>query len=175
MGEAGRKKNRKAPNKQPSTSMPDYLVQVAGPLGTTREFYDDIRKLMACKRKSWAGLLHPRKVTVYFVHNSIVQEEMPSAGSASSATATGDQEPGDEAADDTDEGEPPCEADLFFMKLQNLPTGRRLETPNEGTQVDHVVQFPCQGPEHNSEAHKNFHRLLDDARDHLQVVSMHDA
>ena len=121
--------------------MPDYLVQVAGPLGTTREFYDDIRKLMACKRKSWAGLLHPRKVTVHFVHNSIVQEEMPSAASASSATASGDQEPGDEAADDTDEGEPPCEADLFFMKLQNVATGKRLETPTKAPRWTMLYNF----------------------------------
>ena len=70
---------------------------------------------------------------------------------------------------------PTCDEALSFIKVTNLPTGRRLDTPNEDTPKKHVVLFPCQGAEHDLETVESFHRLLDDARDYLQVVSMHDA
>ena len=165
-----RKKTTTSCPELPSPSTGDYFVQLAGPLGTTREFDEDIRKIMACRRKSWAGLLHPRKVTVHLVSNSRVQEEMPSAGSTSSATATGRPEPCDEAADDTDEGEPPCDATLSFLKVTNLPTGKRLDTPKQDIPRKHDVDFPCQGAEHDQETAKAFHTFLDAARDYLQVV-----
>ncbi len=95
---------------------------------------------------------------------------MPAAGSASSAIATGEQELADEPADDTDEGEPPCDEDLVFKKMENLPTGRPLKGSSEGPMAEDVEQLPCQGSESNREAHVDFHILLGDARRLFKVV-----
>ena len=125
---------------------------------------------MATRRQSWAGLLHPRKLTVLTVKDWRVQKEMPAVGSACSAIATGQQTRADEPADDTDEGEPPRGEDLVFKKMGNLSTGRRLESPSEVPQAEDVVQFPCQSAESNREAYWDFHLLLGEARRLFEVV-----
>ena len=152
-----------------------YLVQIAGPPGTIREFYADVRKLMATKRQSWAGLPHPRKLTVLTVTDWVVQKEMPAVGSAGSATATGSESIADDIADDTDEGEPPCDEDLVFNRMENLSTGGRLVSPMEVPVAEDDVQYPNQSAERDEEAHWEFHLLLDEAVRLLEVFRMHGA
>ena len=95
---------------------------------------------------------------------------MPAVGSACSAIATGQQTIADEPADDTDEGEPPCDEDLVFKKMGNLSTGRRLEIPSEVPLAEDDVQFPCQSSERDSPAYWDFHLLLGEARRLFEVV-----
>ena len=164
-------KNQKDPAQLDSTLKNPYLLQVAGPMGTTREFYEDVRKIMATRRQSWAGLLHPRKLTLLTVKDWHVQNEMPAEGSACSAIATGQQTQPDEPADDTDEGEPPCDDDLVFKKMENLFTGRRPESPSEVPLTECVpVQFPSQSAERDDPAYWDFHLLLGEARRLFEVV-----
>ena len=162
--------NKKGPAQLESTLKVPYLVQVAGPLGTTREFYEDVRKIMATRRQSWAGLLHPRKLTDLTVTDWCVQKEMPAAGSACSAVATGQQTPADEPADDTDEGEPPCDEDLVFKKMGSLSTGGRLEGPSEVPLAEVDVHFPNHSAEYDSPAYLEFQLLLCEADRLFQVV-----
>ena len=164
-------KEKKGSAQLDSTSKNPYLLQVSGPLGTTREFYEDVRKIMATRRQSWAGLLHPRKLTLLTVKDWHVQNEMPAEGSACSAIATGQQTQPDEPADDTDEGEPPCDDDLVFKKMENLFTGRRPESPSEVPLPECVpVQFPSQSAERDDPAYWDFHLLLGEARSLFEVV-----
>ena len=156
----------------PSPNTGDYFVQLAGPLGTTREFYEDIRKIMACRRKSWAGLLHPRKVTVRMVIDRRVQEDMIATGSTAAASVTSQMDACDDAGDDTDEGEPPSDSSLSFLKVTQLPTGKRLDISKKDIQKTQSVEFPCQGAEHDKETAKAFHILLDSAREYLEACMM---
>ena len=168
---AGRNtKNMKDPAPGDSTLKHPYLLQVAGPQGTTREFYEDVRKIMATRRQNWAGLLHPRKVTVIPVIDWCVHKEMPAVGSACSAIATGQQSFADEPADDTDEGEPPCDEDLVFKKMGSLSTGGRLEGPSEVPLAEVDVDFPNQSAEYDSPAYVEFQLLLREAHRLFQVV-----
>ena len=150
-------------------------MQIAGPLGTTRDFYEDVRKLMATKRQNWAGLPHPRKLTLLKVTDWVVHKEMPAVGSAGSATATGKESIADDIADDTDEGEPPCDEDLVFKKMENLSTGGRLVSPMEVAVEEDDVQYPNQSAERDDPAHWEFHILLDEAVRLLEVFRMHGA
>ena len=167
--------NTKTPAQLETTLTAPYLVQVAGPLGTTRDFYEDVRKLMATRRQSWAGLPHPRKLTVLTVTDWVVQKEMPAVGSAGSATGTWNESIADDIADDTDEGEPPCDEDLVFKRMENLSTGGRLVSPMEVPVAEDDVQYPNQSAERDEEAHWEFHLLLDEAVRLLEVFRMHGA
>ena len=163
--------NQKDPAQLDTTLKNPYLLQVAGPMGTTREFYEDVRKIMATRRQSWAGLLHPRKLTVLTVIDWCVQKEMPAVGSACSAIATGQQLFADEPADDTDEGEPPCDEDLVFKTMDNFSTGKRPESPSEVPLPECVpVQFPSQTSQRDSPEYWDFHLLLGEARSLFEVV-----
>ena len=161
--------NKKTPAQLETTLTGPYLVQVAGPLGTTRDFYEDVRKLMATRRQSWAGLPHPRKLTVLTVTDSVVQWEMHAVGSAGSATATGNDSFVDKIADDTDEGEPPCDEGLVLKKMGNLSTGGRLVSPMEAPVAEVFVQYPNQSAELDDPAHWDFQVLLGEADRLLQV------
>ena len=167
--------NTKTPAQLETDLTQPYLVQIAGPLGTTRDFYEDVRKLMATKRQNWAGLPHPRKLTVLTVTGWVVQKEMPAVGSAGSATATGKEYIADDIADDTDEGEPPCDEDLVFNTMENLSTGGRLVSPMEVPVAEDDVQYPNQSAERDDPAHWEFQILLDEAVRLLEVFRMHGA
>lgn len=167
--------NKKTPAQLETDLTQPYLVQIAGPLGTTRDFYEDVRKLMATRRQSWAGLPHPRKLTVLTVTDWVVQKEMPAVGSAGSATATGKESIADDIADDTDEGEPPCDEGLVLKKMGNLSTGGRLVSPMEVPVAEDDVQYPNQSAERDDPAHWEFHLLLDEADRLLEVFRMHGA
>ena len=130
---------------------------------------------MATKRQSWAGLPHPRKLTVLTVTDWVVQKEMPAVGSAGSATGTWNESIADDIADDTDEGEPPCDEDLVFNTMENLSTGGRLVSPMEVPVAEDDVQYPNQSAERDEEAHWEFHLLLDEAVRLLEVFRMHGA
>jgi hypothetical protein len=152
-----------------------YLVQIAGPPGTTRDFYEDVRKLMATKRQNWAGLPHPRKLTLLKVTDWVVHKEMPAVASAGSASATGKESIADDIADDTDEGEPPCDEDLVLKKMENLLTGGRWVSPMEVAVEEDDVLYPNQSVEQDEEAHWEYHLMLKEAVRRLEAFQMHAA
>ena len=79
------KRGRQDNSNQQSPQGCQYL-SIAGPLGTTRDFYEELRTIMACKRQSWKGLRPPRKVRVHLIHQSVVlrDEKMTSAEASAS-------------------------------------------------------------------------------------------
>ena len=99
----------------------------------------------------------------------VVQQEMPAVDSAGSATATGKESFADEIADDTDEGEPPCDEGLVFKKMGKLSTGGRLVSPMEVPVAEVDVQYPNQSAERDDPAHWEFQLLLGEADRLLKV------
>jgi hypothetical protein len=94
---------------------------------------------------------------------------MPAVDSAGSATATGKESFADEIADDTDEGEPPCDEGLVLKKMGKLSTGGRLVSPMEVPVAEVEVQYPNQSAERDDPAHWEFQLLLGEADRLLKV------
>jgi hypothetical protein len=168
-------RKRKTPAELETELTQPYLVQIAGPPGTTRDFYEDVRKIMATKRQKWAGLPHPRKLTLLQVTDWDVHKDMPAVASAGSASATGKEDIADDIADDTDEGEPPCDEELVLKKMENLPTGGRWVSPMEVAVEEDEVLYPNQSVEQHDEFHWEYHLLLQEACRLLEDFQMHAA
>jgi len=169
------KKRQRENTGHPSQKSGGNNLSIAGPRGTTRDFYAELRTIMACKRQSWTGLRPPRKVTVYLIQDSIMQGEVPLTSAAASGSAAGRSEEFQDGADDTDDGEPPCEEGLQFIKLAALAAGHELAVPtkeivNEQQPGSH---FQSQDAQMDPETAQSFRQLIVVARHHLEVVVLH--
>ena len=167
-----KKKNHQDTDHLPHTICSQYLCLV-GPPGTTRNFYDKIRRVVAYQRESWKGLLHPRKVKVRLVHKSLLND-VHNILSHTWAAAAGTEDQYDEEADDTDDEEPPLALESRYAMLAALSTGKRLSATSPEQESDNMWNrggyFPCQGAEDEDETRHFFRYLVSLARDYLKVA-----
>ena len=165
------KRGRQDNSNQQSPQGLNYL-SIAGPLGTTRDFYEELRTIMACKRQNWKGLRPPRKVRIHLIHQSVVRRDKKMTSAEASASLSNTSEKFEEADDDTDDGEPPREAGLQFVRLAASAAGDELAIlrGEVDTEQKPDLHFPSQLWDIDEETLHSLWRLVDTAKCYLLVV-----
>lgn len=167
------KRKRQSDRQVPAVAVQQpYLLQLIGPVGSTRSFYAQIREIMACKRKSWKGLRHPRKVDVNILSEAGVGETLASTSSASAADDPTRAAPGEDP-DDSDDADPPTEDHLRHLRLSALSPGEREPAPDDSVRGDRYVEttFPNQGGDIDENMSKAFAKLCAMASDYWEVTA----
>ena len=165
------KRGRQDNSNQQSPQGCQYL-SIAGPLGTTRDFYEELRTIMACKRQSWKGLRPPRKVRVHLIHQSVVLRDEKMTSAEASASFSNTSEKYEEADDDTDDGEPPREAGLQFVRLAASAAGDELAILRREVDTEQKpdLHFPSQVWDMDEKTLHSFWQLVAAASCYLEVV-----
>ena len=146
-----------------------YIVQISGPVGSVRNFYAHVRLLMAAKRGSWKGLLHPRKVTLCWLSpegKGVVANE---ATAASPLPA----EPPRDFDEEADSGDDAAPSEEFVKQACQRMVGTCAADVRPRRETDEMAtssEFPNQNEELDPAMVTGIGELLIRAHAYLEVV-----